>query len=403
MSLGRVPFFVRGTVRRRTEAYARDQGLMDVTKEVLMDAKQKLDGGRTDSSEEGSSSSSSSSSEGEETHGAADEEGGEVGESDSSSSSSASSSSSSSVSFASKHGGAYPATVLEQYRLLFRRSWREVARAKLPTFIKVMQQVMTAAIYGGIYSLDNSQVSIQERFGLISLVTIGAANLGVASTIRAFPKEKTIVSAERAKRIYGVAPYFLSKLVAEVPLAVALSGLFGGLLYPMVGFQRGARKFFNFLGISTLQSFAATALGMLVGAAAPSSDAALAMFPPLVVLMVIFNGFNISDKSTPKLLKWVPKVSLIRWGFEGLAINEFRGLTFAAGPMHRGPSVLTGDEALGRLNIDKSTLRGAVAAQGRLLAGCYAGTYAVLRAQKPAYASMKRPGSTINRAAMRPF
>ena len=71
--------------------------------------------------------------------------------------------------------------------------------------------------------------------------------------------------------------------------------------------------------------------------------------------------------------------------------------------MNRGPSVLSGEEALGRLAIDQSTLRGAVAAQGRLLAGCYAGTYAVLRAQKPAYASMKRPGSTINRAAMRPF
>ena len=139
------------------------------------------------------------------------------------------------------------------------------------------------------------------------------------------------MTSERSKRIYGVAPYFFSKLVAEVPLAVGLSGLFGGLLYPMVGFQRKARKFLNFLAISTLQSFTATALGMLVGAAAPSSDAALAMFPPLVVLMVIFNGFNISDKSTPRLLKWVPKVSLIRWGFEGLAINEFRGLSFAQG------------------------------------------------------------------------
>ena len=365
-SLENVPFFVRKIVRTRTEEYARgldtrNQNTIRITKEILFAAKKKQDD--TDDNSKPVATTTALTGRG------------------------------------GKKG--YPSTLLEQYRLLFARSWREVSRAKLPTFIKVMQQVMTALIYGGIYSLDNSQVSIQERFGLISLVTIGAANLGVASTIRAFPKEKTIVTAERSKGLYGVAPYFLSKLVAEVPLAVGLSGLFGGLLYPMVGFQRSARKFLQFLGISTLQSFAATALGMLVGAAAPTSDAALALFPPLVVLMVIFNGFNISDKSTPRLLRWVPKVSLIRWGFEGLAINEFHGLTFQKGPINRGPSVLTGEEALGRLALDKSTVMGAVSAQGRLLAGCYAGTYAMLRSQRSAYAPMKRPGAIP--VGVRPF
>lgn len=118
-----------------------------------------------------------------------------------------------------------------------------------------------------------------------------------------------IVKADRTKHIYGVAPYFLAKLVAEVPISIFVSSLGGILLYPLVGFQRSKAKFINFLGITALQSFAASALGMFIGAAAPSSDVALAFFPPLVVLMVIFNGFNISEKSTPKLLK----VSVPSW------------------------------------------------------------------------------------------
>ena len=40
--------------------------------------------------------------------------------------------------------------------------------------IKAVQQVMIAVIYGGIYSLSDSQASIQDRFGLLSLVAIGA-------------------------------------------------------------------------------------------------------------------------------------------------------------------------------------------------------------------------------------
>ena len=148
-----------------------------------------------------------------------------------------------------------------------------MARSKTALAIKVVQQVMIAVIYGGIYTLGDSQSSIQDRFGLLSLVAIGAGNLAIASTIRAFPvttppsslsppqpsadvsappctlarsrrrhsprvspppppasppplrpltsapherrpeqKEKIIVNAERAKGMYGVVPYFLSKV-----------------------------------------------------------------------------------------------------------------------------------------------------------------------------------------------
>ena len=100
------------------------------------------------------------------------------------------------------------AGVVTQFRLLLRRAWREVARSKAAITIKAVQRVMIAVIYGGIYSLSDSQASIQDRFGLLSLVAIGAGQLAIASTIRSFPKEKTIVERERSKGIYDVGPYF---------------------------------------------------------------------------------------------------------------------------------------------------------------------------------------------------
>eukprot|EP00960_Hanusia_phi_P065139 766000-Hanusia_phi.AAC.9 len=78
----------------------------------------------------------------------------------------------------------------EQVRLLFGRSWREISRNKGANIIKAVQQVSTALIYGSIYSFSNKQSSIQDRFGLCSLVAIGNTNLAIASTIRSFPKEK---------------------------------------------------------------------------------------------------------------------------------------------------------------------------------------------------------------------
>lgn len=141
-----------------------------------------------------------------------------------------------------------------------------------------------------------------------------------------------------------------------------------------------------------VQAFSASAVGMLIGALAPSSDAALAMFPPIVVLMVIFNGFNISDESTPKALRWIPKTSLIRWAFEGLCLNEFADLEFDCRVGMRGPCAATGAEALNRINIgEKTSLKGAVVAQSKILAGAYLGTYGVLRSQRPRFAKMQVP------------
>ena len=51
------------------------------------------------------------------------------------------------------------------------------------------------------------QASIQDRFGLLSLIAIGTANMAVAGTIRSFPKEKAIVSNEMASKLYRTLPY----------------------------------------------------------------------------------------------------------------------------------------------------------------------------------------------------
>jgi len=230
-----------------------------------------------------------------------------------------------------------------------------------------------------------------DRFGLLSLVIIGSVNLAVATTVRAFPKEKQIVGRERVKKLYGMLPYFLSKIVAEAHVAAALSGLFGAILYPSVGLSSGKGKFANFMALSTLNSFAASALGLLLGALAPDSDAAMALFPPLVVLMVIFNGSNIAEESTPRLLRWLPKVSLMRWGFEALAVNEFNDLSFDCRKGYRGPQAATGAEALARFSLEKATVRRAAVAHGVVLAGLYSATYAKLATSSPRFAPMRAP------------
>ena len=85
------------------------------------------------------------------------------------------------------------------------------------------------------------------------------------------------------------------------------------------------------------------------------------------------------------------RCSFIRWASEGLAVNEFTGLTFEADPKSRGPSTLTGEQALERVSFEKSSVKRAAAAQCRIIGAAYGATLFTLQRNKPKFLSVVPP------------
>ena len=56
-----------------------------------------------------------------------------------------------------------------------------------------------------------------------------------------------------------------------------------------------------------------------------------------------FGGYYVNAKTVPRALRWIPSVSMIKHGFEGLCDNEFPGLEFDATGFGSG-DVRTGDQ-----------------------------------------------------------
>ena len=280
------------------------------------------------------------------------------------------------------------ANIFRQFQLLMTRSLKELFRGKTAFIIKMVQQVSLGLIYGGIYSLNQSQSSIQDRVGLLSLIAIGAANMGMAGTIRSFPKEKAIVSTEIGSSLYQTLPYFLAKAIAEIPMIGVLNTVFGSIVYQLANLQRG--RFRTFLSLASLHSIAAEAVGLLIGSISPSSDVALALFPSIIILNIIFDGKNIADENIPYLLRWIPKVGLIRWCFEGMMLNEFEGLTFDA-PKGRGPVAITGHDALARYGLADRKVQHAFQAQLAIIGGCWFLSFLGLSLTGQKYVAMELP------------
>jgi ABC-type multidrug transport system permease subunit len=152
-----------------------------------------------------------------------------------------------------------------QFKLLLKRSLKENFRSKSTLIIKLVQQVSLGLIYGTIYQLGMNQASVQDRFGLLSLIAIGASNMAMASTVRAFPKEKAIISNELGAGMYRTLPYFVAKAISEIPLTAFFNSLFGVLVSVMTGLHNTATKLKRFVGLTSLHGLTGQSAGLMIG------------------------------------------------------------------------------------------------------------------------------------------
>jgi len=72
-------------------------------------------------------------------------------------------------------------------------------------------------------------------------------------------------------------------------------------------------RFSKFLVMTTVESFASSAMGLTVGCFAPSPEAALALGPSLMTVFIVFGGYYVNADNTPLVFRWIPNASLIRW------------------------------------------------------------------------------------------
>ncbi|OVA08139.1 ABC transporter-like [Macleaya cordata] len=274
-----------------------------------------------------------------------------------------------------------------QFRLLLKRAWMQASRDGPTNKVRARMSIASAIIFGSVFwRMGRSQTSIQDRMGLLQVAAINTAMVALTKTLTVFPRERAIVDRDRAKGSYSLGPYLLSKLLAEIPIGAAFPLMFGAVLYPMACLHPTLSRFGKFCGVVSVESFAASAMGLTVGAMVPTPEAALALGPSLMTIFIVFGGYYVNADNTPVIFRWIPRVSLIRWAFQGLCINEFSDLQFD----HQNSfDIQTGEQVLERLSFGGSHMREAVMAQGRILLFWYWTTYLLLQKNKPKYQQLE--------------
>lgn len=115
-----------------------------------------------------------------------------------------------------------------------------------------------------------------------------------------------------------------------------------------------------------------------------------------MVIFIVFGGYYVNEETIPKVLRWLPSCSLIKWAFEALTINDFRGLEFEVS----GPGdAANGEAALKRLGFDGVSMVRAVAGEAKILTFYYLATLMLLQRNKAKYSRLTEEEVSVGKKA----
>jgi ABC-type multidrug transport system ATPase subunit len=277
------------------------------------------------------------------------------------------------------------------FKLLMWRSHVEQTRDIKTIIVKIFLTLFFGFIIAGIYSeTGHDQTSIYNRTGILFVTSINQCFNCVFAVLNTFPKEKSIVNRERSNNAYSTFSYFVAKYLIELPINLMPCLLFSCVVYWIANLN--PLRFGEFLLIIMLEACTSISLGLAISAFTNSVESALALGPPLVIIAILFGGFYINIESLPPVADLIPMFSLLKWTFEAMCINEFKGQKFTCEDAF-GTCETTGEDVLERLTFGGKTVNEALFGLSMVFVGFTLSAYFFLEISSIKYLKLGHIGS----------
>ena len=187
----------------------------------------------------------------------------------------------------------------------------------------IFLNIIVAFVFRGIAGKDKGYLDsagLQAHFGALGQIAIGGM-FGISQPMLLhFPLEKPVFLREYAAGTYNSVPYFVSKLMVEIPMSILQSGVIILVTYFLVELQG------NFLWLvlaTALLGLVASSTALLIGAMSSNTQVAIQMSPILFVPQILFAGVFIPTSLIPDYLSWAQYLCSLKYGINLLTLAEF--------------------------------------------------------------------------------
>lgn len=147
-------------------------------------------------------------------------------------------------------------------------------------------------------------------------------------TILTFQGERPVFLREQANKMYNVLPYYLAKVLIDIPVVALVSMIFSCTTYFGIGMTITANQFFLFFACLYLVGESAASLGFFISSIFEHEETAVSLAPVIVMPLILFGGQFTNSGTLQSWISWVQYISPVRYGFEAVVRNEFDSRSF---------------------------------------------------------------------------
>eukprot|EP00030_Apusomonadida_sp_AF-17_P000891 a177202_111.p1 GENE.a177202_111~~a177202_111.p1 ORF type:complete len:678 (-),score=280.97 a177202_111:18-1865(-) len=219
----------------------------------------------------------------------------------------------------------FETTFLTQLALLTKRAFKQ-QRGDTWTKLNICQYSAITIVLSLIWwQIPRDAQSINDRVGLLFFLLLYFSFDPVFHSVTTIPSERSVFTKERQAGAYRLSAYFMSKGLADIPIALAFPLAIMVFVYftTTAASAYAADKFFIYLLILLLQVLTAQSIGLLVSACIMNLKRAMVTVGLVILSMTLLGGFYRNGGAIPIWLNWIRWVSIITYGNQALIQNDF--------------------------------------------------------------------------------
>jgi len=213
----------------------------------------------------------------------------------------------------------------KQLKLLTKRTLKQQRGEKITqtaVLLTVAYIFFTAFFW---WRMPDNTAYVFSRNSLLFFMVIVQSNGIVTTSIAVFQRERTLMARERAKKMYGVFPFFVAKTISDMTNNVMLPCLYGAVAYHCANLRPEWDAYLRFILVYYLTMGAAQSMGLLFSIAIPNIEISLILAPPITLFFIIMGGFYIPFNDMHWGIRWATWSSFARYGYSAMLVNEFSG------------------------------------------------------------------------------
>ncbi|PIN20870.1 Transporter, ABC superfamily (Breast cancer resistance protein) [Handroanthus impetiginosus] len=221
----------------------------------------------------------------------------------------------------------YTNSHFQEVVILGERFSKNIFRTKELFATRVIQALLVGSVLGTVYmnvNDDQGKVSLQTKLGFFAF----SLSFLLSSTTEGLPiflQERRIFTRETLRGAYRVSSYVTANTIVFFPFLLIVSLLYSTPAYFLVGLRRDIDGFLYFALVVWMVVLMSNSFTAFCSALVPNFIMGTSVIAGLMGSFFLFSGYFIAQENIPAYWIFMHYLSLFKYPFESLMINEYGG------------------------------------------------------------------------------